>query len=173
MTWQSTSTLVLDQAMQPVNVVPWQRAMGYVLRDVVNVLEEYGTVVHAGVQMPAVVQLNHAISRTRQRVKFSRQNLLARDRYRCQYCGRRFASGDLTYDHVIPRSQGGKTTWENIVLACVACNRAKGGRTPVQADMRLLRAPVRPTWIPSYNPRLRVKNVPAEWRDYWTVELES
>jgi 5-methylcytosine-specific restriction endonuclease McrA len=165
-------TLVLDQSYLPVNVVSWQRAMGYIARDRASVLEEYGETIHKGIQMPAVVRLNNSVHRTKQRVKFSRANVLARDKGRCQYCGAKLPSGELTYDHVIPRAQGGKTVWENIVMACVPCNAAKANRTPVQADMRLIKAPVRPNWIPQYNPRLRLNNVPAEWADYWNVELD-
>ena len=154
------------------NVVSWQRAMGYIIRDRAAVLEEYGQTVHAGVQMPAVVRLNRSLTRGKQRVKFSRANVLARDGYRCQYCGVALPAGELTYDHVVPRSRGGKTVWENIVMACWPCNDGKRDRTPAEADMRLIRHPVRPNWLPSYNPRLRLKNVPPEWRDYWNVELD-
>jgi len=165
-------TLVLDSSYLPVNVVSWQRAISYIARDRASVLEEYDREVHAGLNMPAVVRLNNSVQRGRQRVKFSRANVLARDKGRCQYCGARLPSDQLTYDHVIPRAQGGKTVWENIVMACVPCNAAKADKTPVQADMRLIKPPVRPSWIPRYNPRLRLVDVPPEWRDYWNVELE-
>jgi len=167
-----TTTLVLDQSMQPINIVPWQRALSYVLRERADVLEEYDVAVHPWMQMPAVVRLNHSISRSKQRVKFSRANVLMRDRCRCQYCGVKFSARDLTFDHVVPRCQGGKTVWENIVMACWPCNDGKGGRRPEQADMRLIRQPVRPSWVPHYNPRLKLTEVPPEWRNYWTVELE-
>ena len=167
-----TSTLVLDTGFQVINVVSWQRAMGYIARGRCDVVEEYDAMVHADTQMPAVVRLTHQVHRTRQKVKFSRSNILSRDGNRCQYCGSRFSTGDLTYDHVVPRCQGGKTEWGNIVASCYACNQAKGNRTPEQADMRLLRKPVRPSWMPTYNPRLRLKNVPREWQNYWSVELE-
>jgi 5-methylcytosine-specific restriction endonuclease McrA len=163
---------VLDQSMQPINIVPWQRALSYVLRERADVLEEYDVAVHPWMQMPAVVRLNHSISRSKQRVKFSRANVLMRDRCRCQYCGVKFSARDLTFDHVVPRCQGGKTVWENIVMACWPCNDGKGGRRPEQADMRLIRQPVRPSWVPHYNPRLKLTEVPPEWRNYWTVELE-
>ena len=168
-------TLVLDTGFQPINAVSWQKAMSYIARGRCEVLEEYEHTVHADVQMPAVVRLNNTVRRTRQKVKFSRVNILARDRNRCQFCGERLPSSELTYDHVIPRSQGGKTEWGNIVAACVPCNKAKANRTPAQAEMRLLTKPVRPNWIASYNPRLRVplRDVPEQWKNYWTVELEA
>jgi 5-methylcytosine-specific restriction endonuclease McrA len=165
-------TLVLDQSYQPINIVSWQRAFGYLVRGRAEALEEYAQPIHADLQMPAVVRLTSGLKTGRRKVKFSRANVLARDRFRCQYCGQRFPKEGLTYEHVIPRCQGGKTCWENIVMACWPCNDAKGGRRPEQADMRLLRQPVRPTWVPTYNPRLTGKDVPPEWRNYWTVELE-
>lgn len=168
-------TLVLDQSYRPINAVTWQRAIGYVVRDRADVLEEYGEVVHAGMQMPAVVRLRDVQRRDKQKVKFSRINVLSRDHWKCCYCGHRFPTSELTYDHVIPRAQGGKTVWENIVSSCYSCNQAKANRTPAQADMRLLSKPIRPTWLPSFNPRLRMplKDVPVLWRNYWTVELEQ
>ena len=166
------TTLVLDSGMQPINIVPWQRAASYITRDVCSVLEEYDSQVHVDMQMPAVVRLNRSVARGKRRVKFSRANVLMRDRNRCQYCGQPFPPQQLTFEHVIPRCQGGKTEWSNIVMACWPCNDAKGGRTPAQADMRLLRRPERPSYVPWYNPKLRAKEVPPEWMGYWTVELE-
>jgi 5-methylcytosine-specific restriction endonuclease McrA len=165
-------TLVLDRSYQPINVVPWQKAISYLARERATVLEEYPTQLRAGMAMPAVVTLNHSYQRQKQRVKFSRHNLLARDKNRCQYCGQKLPASELTYEHVIPRCQGGTTCWENVVMACVACNKQKANRTPEQAGMKLLTKPARPSWIPQYNPRLRSSQVPPEWRDYWTVELE-
>ena len=168
-------TLVLDSSYRPINTVEWTRAVGYVVRDRADVLEEYGEIVHAGMQMPAVVRLRDVLRRDKQKVKFSRINVLSRDHWKCQYCGRRLPTSDLTYDHVIPRAQGGKTVWENIVSSCYPCNQAKANRTPTQADMRLLSKPTRPMWLPSFNPKLRMplRDVPLLWRNYWTVELEQ
>lgn len=165
-------TLVLDQSYRPVNVVTWQRAVIKLMNDRAEVLEEYDSEIHGGMQKPAVIRLNRIVHRDKQRVKFSRANLLARDRSRCQYCGKRLPPSELTYDHVVPRSQGGKTVWENIVMSCVPCNVAKANRTPAQAEMKLLSKPQRPSWVPIYHPKLRVGQVPPEWRDYWNVELD-
>ena len=108
-------------------------------------------------------------------VAFSRRNVFKRDHYTCQYCGVQPGTEELSIDHVIPRSQGGTSTWENCVLACVACNKRKADRTPQQAGMKLRRPPVRPTWKPLYAAhRVRI----ASWSKfiseaYWNVELES
>jgi 5-methylcytosine-specific restriction endonuclease McrA len=108
-------------------------------------------------------------------VAFSRRNVFKRDHYACQYCGIQPGSEELSIDHVIPRSHGGTSSWENCVLACVACNKRKADRTPQQAGMKLSRQPVRPTWKPFYAAhRVRI----ASWAKfvseaYWNVELES
>jgi len=99
-------------------------------------------------------------------------NIYARDGFTCQYCAVRFATEDLTFDHVLPRSRGGGTSWENIVTCCLACNAAKADRTPVEAHMKLCRRPRRPTFLPSIAVRMG-GTVPEEWRPYWSGELQS
>jgi 5-methylcytosine-specific restriction endonuclease McrA len=166
-------TLVLDQGYQPINTVPWTKAMTYIAKDKVDVLEEYEREVHFNVGMPAVVRIRHKIDTQKKRIKFSRQNVLARDRFKCQYCGASGRSAVLTFDHVKPRSRGGRTEWENIVMACQDCNAKKADRTPQEAGMCLRVQPARPTWVPIFNVTLReISQVPNEWRDYWTAELE-
>ncbi|MDT8284852.1 MAG: HNH endonuclease [Thermovirgaceae bacterium] len=142
----------------------------------VEVIEEYDQEIHSisfSVRLPSVVRLLKLIKRPQNPIKFSRQNIYARDRYKCQYCGRHFASEELTYDHVLPKSRGGRTEWENIVTCCVDCNRSKGGRTPEEAAMRLVRKPTRPSWIPALRITIGFQKVPDTWRDYlyWTIEL--
>jgi 5-methylcytosine-specific restriction endonuclease McrA len=125
---------------------------------------------------PEVIVLSRYHGLGRRSVVFSRANLFRRDRYTCQYCGKRRSVRDLSIDHVIPRSQGGKSTWENCVVACIDCNSRKGGRTPERARMRLLSKPRKPAW------RFFVSHVSSprceSWgkflsRAYWEVELES
>lgn len=173
-------TLVLSQGYEPVKVVPWQRAITLLTMGKVEVIEEYDgrelRSQHWVIKMPAVVRLLRAFKRNKKPVKFSRVNIYGRDRYRCQYCGtkpRRMS--ELTYDHVIPRAQGGKTEWKNIVTSCEPCNTRKGGRTPQQASMKLRMKPVRPTWVPCMTLRVSKKNAPQAWVDYlyWTSPLEE
>ena len=142
----------------------------------VEVIEEYHREVHSvsfTIKLPSVVRLLKMVKRNRSPVKFSRQNIYARDHYRCQYCGEKSPSEELTYDHVIPKSRGGKTEWKNIVTCCMECNRRKGGRTPREASMKLIRKPVRPKWVPAIRITVGFKEVPQSWRDYlyWNVEL--
>jgi 5-methylcytosine-specific restriction endonuclease McrA len=165
-------TLVLDQGYQPINTVHWTKAMRYIAKDKVDVLEEYEHEVQCNIGMPAVVRIRHRIQTHKQRIKFSRQNVLARDRFKCQYCGAGGPDVILTFDHVVPRSRGGKTEWGNIVMACQDCNGRKANRTPAEAGMSLRARPARPSWVPTFNFALRdIRSVPAEWREYWTAEL--
>jgi len=168
--------LLLNISYEPLKVINWQKAITMLCLGKVEVIEEYSREVHSvsfTVKLPSVVRLLKIIKRNKSPVKFSRQNIYARDHYKCQYCGRRFPSEDLTYDHIRPKSKGGKTEWENIVTCCMECNRKKGGRTPREASMRLIRKPVRPTWVPAIRITIGFREVPQSWRDYlyWHIEL--
>ena len=126
--------------------------------------------------VPRIIRLLLYDRLPRRAVKFNRRNIFARDGGRCQYCGRRFATSELSLDHVIPRSQGGKTTWENLVCCCLSCNVAKGGRTPQQANLKLIVKPSKPTRSPVINFELSHDRY-RSWRQfldhaYWNVELK-
>ena len=128
------------------------------------------------IAVPRIIRLLGYDRLPRQDVKFNRRNIFARDANRCQYCGRKSATSELSLDHVVPRSQQGPTTWENIVTCCIACNVRKGGRTPEQASMKLLARPVKPKRSPAVNVRLGDERY-ASWKQfldeaYWTVELK-
>ena len=168
--------LLLNITYEPLRIINWKKAITLLLLGKVEVLEEYSREIRSvsfTIKLPSVVRLLRMVKRPKSPVKFSRQNIYARDRYRCQYCGRKFPSEELTYDHVIPRSRGGKTEWENIVTCCVDCNRRKGGKTPDEAGMKLIKKPVKPTWIPALRISIGIREVPKSWLDYlyWNVEL--
>jgi 5-methylcytosine-specific restriction endonuclease McrA len=129
------------------------------------------------IAVPKIIRLLGYDRFPKQMVKLNRRNLYARDNSRCQYCGKHYATKDLTLDHVIPRVQGGEHTWENLVCACVKCNARKGGRTPHQAHMHLVRKPIRPKRNPSIMLRLGSAKYQS-WKAfldeaYWTVELKD
>lgn len=168
-------TLLLNSTFEPLMVISWKKAVTMVILDKVEVIEEYERVVRGVslvLRLPAVIRLNRYIRRKSALVKFSRQNLYFRDRGRCQYCGGSFEPRELTYDHVIPRSRGGQTEWTNIVTSCLACNLKKGGRTPEEAGMSLIRKPKVPIWIPLLAMSLGLEETPAPWKDYLYLNLE-
>ena len=128
------------------------------------------------IAVPRIIRLLIYEKLPRQDVKFNRRNIYARDSNKCQYCGKKFSTSELSLDHVLPRSQGGKATWDNIVCCCVRCNVRKGGRTPEQARMHLITKPVKPKRSPVINIRLADDKY-ASWKQfldaaYWTVELK-
>jgi 5-methylcytosine-specific restriction endonuclease McrA len=172
------STLVLSQSYEPVKIVSWQRAITLLFLGKVAVIEEYDRNIKTTslvIKVPAVVRLLNAFRRHKKPVKFSRVNIYGRDNYSCQYCGERKRVSELTYDHVTPRAQGGKTIWSNIVTACSECNARKANRTPAQAGMKLLKQPTQPTATPTLVVTVSRTSVPDAWRDYlyWTSELQS
>jgi 5-methylcytosine-specific restriction endonuclease McrA len=128
------------------------------------------------IAVPRIIRLLGYDKLPRQDVKFNRRNIYARDGSKCQYCGKKFPTTDLSLDHVVPRSQGGKSTWDNIVCCCIKCNVKKGGRTPEQAHMHLITKPVKPKRSPVINIRLADERY-WSWKQfldnaYWTVELK-
>jgi 5-methylcytosine-specific restriction endonuclease McrA len=127
--------------------------------------------------VPRIIRLLGYDKLPRQEVKFNRRNIYARDSSRCQYCGRKMPTQELSLDHVLPRSQGGKTSWDNIVCCCIRCNVKKGGRTPEQAGMKLKSRPLKPKRSPVISIRLADDRY-WSWKQfldnaYWTVELKS
>lgn len=168
--------LLLNITYEPLKVINWKRAITLLFLEKVEVVEEYGREIHSvsfTIKLPSVVRLLMMVKKPKTPVKFSRQNIYARDKYKCQYCGKRFPTEELTYDHIIPKSRGGKTKWENIVTCCIQCNRKKGGRIYSEAGMKLIRKPARPTWLPALRITIGFREVPHSWRDYlyWNVEL--
>lgn len=163
-------TLILTQSYLPHRIVGWQKAVTMSFIGKVEVVETYAEVIRSpsrAMPMPAVVRLTRAIRHRQPKVRFSRTHVLVRDRYTCQYCGAQLPARELTFDHVVPRSQGGRTSWENIVAACRPCNSAKRDRTPEQAGMTLRCKPVRPAPVPFQLAHLRVaRTVPDAWKSW-------
>ena len=178
---QSCPALVLNAdytplSYYPLSLWPWQTAIKALFLDRVTVVESYDRQVHSpslDLAIPSVIALRQYVKPS-EFPAFTRFNLFLRDRFQCQYCG----SGEhLTFDHVLPRRLGGRTTWENIATACAPCNMKKGGRTPKQAGMRLPVDPIRPTsWQLQQHGRAFPPGYLHEtWRDwlYWDIELEE
>jgi 5-methylcytosine-specific restriction endonuclease McrA len=159
----------------PLSLMPWQDAVAAVVKDTVAVVACYDKFVRSPstrIQLPSVVALR-AYQPMPTRVAFTRFNVFLRDRFRCQYCGGHFTAKELTFEHVVPRSRGGKTAWDNIVAACDPCNVAK--------DDKLVMRPMRPPREPTPGDLLSAKRcfppnfLHETWRDYlyWDIELEE
>lgn len=162
-------TLLLNSTYEPLLIISWQRATTMLYLGKVEVLKSYDSwlrSVSMKIRTPAVVRLTHFVRRHRVRIAFSRRNVFLRDGHRCQYCDVLLPAHELTADHVIPRSKGGKTTWDNVVAACAPCNRKKGGRTPSQARMKLPKKPARPSSLPALAVQLRHSSPPDAWREF-------
>lgn len=167
--------LVLNASFEPLHIVTWQRALQLLFQGKVEVVEESEKEVRTvrfTIKIPAVLRLLSYVPLTRKKqiVRFSRANIFVRDQHVCQYCGKQYAKTQLTLDHVIPIVQGGRKSWENIVTACKPCNQRKGGRTPPQAGMHLIRKPKRPTWLPTASVQMGVAVTPERWKIYLKLE---
>jgi 5-methylcytosine-specific restriction endonuclease McrA len=126
--------------------------------------------------VPRVLRLLYYDRLPKQRVRLNRRNIFARDANQCQYCGKRYSTSELSLDHVLPTCRGGDTSWENLVCACVKCNVRKGGRTPKEAGLKLIRPPVRPKRSPLLTIKLGNPKY-ASWKTfidnaYWSVDLK-
>lgn len=143
------AVIVLNAGYEFLGLVSWQRAMTLLFNGKVEVVKESDRIVRTvsrSFRIPAVIRLIKFIRQIYKReVPFSRKNILIRDGYDCQYCGREFSACELTVDHIIPKVQGGANDWNNVVACCRTCNTVKGGRTPRQAGMHLVRKPFKPT----------------------------
>ncbi len=201
----SSSVLVLNRMYLAVHVISVRRALSLLCRELAEVIhiedgrysnysfeswreiselkrdfkephEDWIQSVNFELQVPRVIRLMIYDRLPRQTIRFNRRNIFARDNNRCQYCGKRFVTSELSLDHVHPRSQGGDTTWDNIVCCCVKCNVKKGGRTPEQAHMHLIKVPVKPKRSPMLT--IKLGNPKYEsWKSfldnaYWSVDLK-
>lgn len=196
----SSGVLVLNRSFLPVHITTVRRAFVMLYQGIAKAVDEQyelfdfdswsemSTAAHEDnvglvgrmIRVPRVILLVGYDRLPRRRVRFSRHNIYLRDRNTCQYCNVGFPKTELNLDHVVPRTQGGRTTWENVVCSCIECNRKKGGRTPEEARMRIVRTPRRPEWSPLYGFQGRHNAVEA-WRpflnvvdaSYWNLELKD
>ena len=172
--------LLLNASYEPLKVVDWQKAITLWCQRKVEVLAVHDREVRGptiSFKLPSVIRLLRfvRIKRKFDYVPFSRASIYARDKHTCQYCAHVFPTAELTFDHVVPVAHGGRKDWENIVTCCVSCNRRKGGRTPAEAGMHLLRPPRRPDSAPAVRIKLTLNEHPQSWRDflYWNAELDE
>ncbi len=194
----NSKVLVLNRSYLPVHVTSVKRAFALLYQGVAKAVDDqyrafdFDTwrdlaievhheklgIVDGFIRVPRVLLLTAYERVPKRHVRFSRFNIFARDNNICQYCGKRLPRTELNLDHVIPRSRGGMSTWENIVCSCHHCNRRKGGRTPEEAGMLLVRRPRRPEWTPFSSEMFSLKRY-TEWMPYlsqvdsayWNTEL--
>lgn len=186
-------TLILNQLYRPHEVVDWKDAVTRMFKGTIEVLAQYDEILahidrqtlstfpdlkralrqvigtdaeSLEIKVPAVCVLRRKVTLTKTVVKFSKMNVCLRDDFRCCYCGEKLPMSQLNYDHVLPRSRGGKTVWTNIVTSCWSCNSLKANRTPEEAGMPLLVAPVKPAVLPLNVPQIDVARAPEEWSPY-------
>lgn len=138
--------------------------------------QDWVSTVNFYIAVPRIIRLLFYDRLPRNNVKFNRRNIFARDKNHCQYCGKKYPTTELSLDHVIPRSMGGKSNWENVVCSCTDCNVKKGGRTPRQANMSLVRKPIKPKKNPLIHIHLGHERY-RSWKQfldhaYWSVELK-
>ena len=160
--------LVLNQSYEPLAVCRARRAVVLIFQGKAEMLEDGLGYMHSianTVPIPSVIRLGQMVRRPRRERKMSRYEIFNRDKYTCQYCGEQ--SRHLTLDHVIPRFRGGQHTWENVVSACVECNRRKAGRTPKEANMKLIRQPLPPNGSHLFVVPHQYMNKRDEWRKYF------
>ncbi|MBL9090111.1 MAG: HNH endonuclease [Planctomycetaceae bacterium] len=201
----SSSVLVLNRTYLAVHVIDVRRAFSLLCRELAEVIhiedgqyanydfhswrevselrsqfkepgQDWIRSVNFEIEVPRVIRLLFYDRMPKQTIRFNRRNIFARDGNKCQYCGKRFVLSELSLDHVKPRSQGGDTTWENIVCCCVRCNVKKGGRTPEQAHMHLIKPPVKPKRSPMLTVKLGNPKYES-WKSfldnaYWSVDLK-
>lgn len=184
-------TLVLNSAYLPIDRVSWMEAIGDLLTGRAEVVDVYeGATVRSGTGydrgvlpytfqalatsetgvwlVPSIIRFLSKAVFHRRYVKFNRHNVWLRDQGRCQFCNIKLRTDEFTYDHVLPQSRGGKTKWDNIVVACIPCNHRKANRTPAEAGMKLARAPYRPSQLPGQlSPALSWKEgMPESWKSF-------
>lgn len=135
---------VIDESYQDYDFFEW-------LKVEVRQHHEHVGLINRLIRVPRVLKLYAYDRLPKRKIRFSRHNVFLRDRHTCQYCGEAFPKKELNIDHIIPRSKGGKTTWDNVVCCCVDCNHRKGGHLPDEIGMRLLRLPSQPHWVPYFD----------------------
>ncbi len=201
----ASSVLVLNRFYVAIHVINVRRAFGLLCRELAEVIhvedgqyanydfeswreiselkarfktpdDDWIRAVNFEIQVPRVVRLLHYDRLPKQTIRFNRRNIFARDNNRCQYCGKKFPTSELSLDHIVPRSRNGDTSWENVVCSCVKCNVRKGGRTPQEANMHLIKQPVKPKRSPLLSMKLGNPKYQS-WKSfldhaYWSVDLK-
>ncbi len=163
-------TLKLNADYTAIEIVPWTEAISLWWVDKADIVLGYeGSMIksqHLSMEYPAVIRLKEYTPGSKNKINYSRSNIFVRDEFTCQYCGNEFKREELDLDHVVPKSQGGKKSFTNIVASCKPCNREKADRTPQEAGMTLLRTPFKPKFRSAIAFRACINNYPEEWSTF-------
>lgn len=169
------NVLALSCNYEPLGVVPWHRAITLYFLNKVNIVQEYDKEICSPsltMKMPSVIVFkNNRLGKRKNSIRFSRRNVWIRDEGKCQYCQKNVSLSTFTIDHVIPKSCGGKTAWDNVVVSCYECNQKKGGKNLKDLNMKLLKLPKKPSRLPYMQEFIEgfyslEKNIPHAWRFY-------
>lgn len=174
-----SDVLLLNFSYEPLGVIDVKRAVQLLFARKVEVVEAEAGLVRStstAFPLPSILRMLYYVGRKRKRIELTKKNVLLRDRYTCAYCEARGARGDrtMTVDHVLPKSKGGPSTWENLVCACMRCNNRKNNRSPEHAGMKLKRKPKAPKYIPWI--RVKRNTLPGEWHQFlflYNVSIEE
>lgn len=161
--------LILDSTYRPLGLISWKKAVALVWLEKAEVLEEYEELLRSPsfeMKVPAVVRLSLYVRTKEPKLRFSKRNLYTRDRGQCQYCKKHISYDSSTYDHVLPRARGGKTNWENIVIACAKCNEYKDDQTPAEAGLSRVSPRVPTHWQLMRMMIEGMSNTPEQWTFY-------
>lgn len=165
---QVYKALLLDSSYYPIQIIDWKKAMILFFTGRAEVVEVHGDIninsPKHSYQLPSVLRLFSSF-KSFTRVKFNRNNVFLRDKFTCQYCGQKHNRQDLTFDHVMPKSRGGKTNWHNIVTSCHPCNNRKADRTPEECGLKLMKRPLEPQWHPVIGLKLNQDEI-SLWRSW-------
>lgn len=185
----ASQVLVLNRLWQPVNICDVKRAVSLLFVDHAQVVDadagfqthdaaswmslsetyDGSDVIHSvshQLRTPSIIVLTYYDRLPKQELKFCRQTVFERDKFTCQYCGKKFENHDLNLDHVIPRQKGGETSWENVVCSCIRCNTRKANKLPAQANMRPLNEPRKPRWRPFFSQASVRRIAHASWKHF-------
>lgn len=193
-------TLILTQQYSPHEIVDWKDSLARIFNGKVDVVSQYSEVLtkisrrhladfpelcrslrmvmgmdvdSVEINVPAVVVLRKPVHFNRSKeVRYNKLSLALRDRFTCQYCGGKFSLSDLTKDHVVPRDLGGRSTWENVVMACQPCNSRKANLTLEKSGLRLLKKPVKPKTLPVVGLQIDYSTAPEEWKPFLTANSQ-
>ena len=164
------TVLMLNASYEPLNIISWQKAIRLIYLSKAEVVEEYEVSLRSpsiSIFMPAVIRLNIYVNPKHTRLVFSKWNMYIRDEFVCQYCGKICDASELTKDHIIPKSLGGDSSWNNCVTCCYDCNNKKGCRTPEQARMQLIKKPNKPKeGRVVFTVKKKKSGIPEFWKPY-------